>query len=78
MLVQARSETLEALLLLTTAELKQVQSKQAPLEQRIQLLETLVTASKVSSSAALPAISTQVSCTTLTSHDCPQHKRVNF
>ncbi|KAL0023850.1 hypothetical protein WJX77_011471 [Trebouxia sp. C0004] len=52
---KARSETMETLLLLTTAQLKQTQSKQAPLEARIQLLEALVAASKVSSNTAAPA-----------------------
>jgi transcription elongation GreA/GreB family factor len=46
---------MESLLLLTTAQLKQTQSKQAPLEARIQLLETLVAASKVSSDAVVSA-----------------------
>ncbi len=54
-MLQARSETMESLLLLTTAQLKQTQSKQAPLEARIQLLETLVAASKVSSDAVVSA-----------------------
>ncbi len=54
-MLQARSETMETLLLLTTAQLKQTQSKQAPLEARIQLLETIVAASKVSSNTAVPA-----------------------
>lgn len=57
---QARSETLEAMLLLTTTELRQMQSKQEPLEKKIQMLETLIAANSVSSSAGLPTSLQQV------------------
>ena len=56
---QARSETLEAMLLLTTTELRQMQSKQEPLEKRIHMLEMLVTANSTASSPAPPASSRQ-------------------
>ena len=57
---QARSETLEAMLLLTTTELRQVQSKQEPLVKRIQMLETLITANSISSTAGPPPSTKQV------------------
>lgn len=57
---QARAETLEAMLLLTTIELRQMQSKQEPLEKRIRMLEMLVNANSTTSNPAPPASSGQV------------------
>ncbi|KAL3149420.1 hypothetical protein ABBQ32_002214 [Trebouxia sp. C0010 RCD-2024] len=56
---KARAETLEAMLLLTTIELRQMQSKQEPLEKRIRMLEMLVNANSTTSNPAPPASSGQ-------------------
>ena len=52
--MQGRSQTLETLLALTTAELQQVKSKQQPLKARNDLLEGLIGA-VTANSQALPA-----------------------
>ena len=48
------------MLLLTTTELRQLQSKQDPLEKRVQMLETLIAANNASSNAGLPTSLQQV------------------
>ena len=48
------------MLLLTTTELRQMQNKQDPLEKRIQMLETLIAANNLPSSAGLPTSLQQV------------------